>query len=290
MDGAATLRRIAITSRQGTRSHRFELTLFLPNKPSGPRPVFLLINNRPSSNTDPTRKEKSGFWPAEQVITRGYGIAAFHYAELAPDDEKTYRDGVIKFFDEDQPEDRRRTVVRSRRGRGAPAARWTTEPIPASTRRTSSSAIARRQGGFGPGRRTSASRWSSRMSLVKAALRSAGAGETIERIHPSRAPTRPEVQWPRSGSPVDQHAAGADRPRLYVASADGDLVRSPGEFRRSPHRRPCSRYAATRPIRPADMPAVDAHHRRAATTCAQAAQLTPCGGTASRISPIAWKQ
>jgi len=59
MDGAATLRRIAITSRQGAKSHQFTLTLFLPNKPSGPRPVFLLINNRPPSNTDPTRKEKS---------------------------------------------------------------------------------------------------------------------------------------------------------------------------------------------------------------------------------------
>jgi (4-O-methyl)-D-glucuronate---lignin esterase len=100
MDGAATLRRIAISSRQGARSHRFELTLFLPNKRPGAAPVFLLINNRPPSNTDPTRREKSGFWPAEQIIARGYGIAAFHYAELAPDDEKTFRDGVIKFFDD----------------------------------------------------------------------------------------------------------------------------------------------------------------------------------------------
>ena len=100
MDGAATLRRVAITSRQGSRTHRFELTLFLPNNRSGAAPVFLLINNRPPSNTDPTRKEKSGFWPAEQMIARGYGIAAFHYAEIAPDDAKTYREGVIKFFDE----------------------------------------------------------------------------------------------------------------------------------------------------------------------------------------------
>jgi hypothetical protein len=96
MDGAATLRRIAIASRQGPRSHRFELTLFLQNKPSVVVPVFLLIRQPP----DPSRKEKSGFWPAEQVIARGYGIAAFHYADLAPDDAKTCRDGVMKFFDE----------------------------------------------------------------------------------------------------------------------------------------------------------------------------------------------
>ena len=98
MDGAATLRRIAIVSRQGQRSHRFELTLFLPNTPR-PAPVFLFINNRPVSLTDPTRAEKSGFWPAEQLIARGYGMAAFHYGQLAPDDKDTFRDGVMTLFD-----------------------------------------------------------------------------------------------------------------------------------------------------------------------------------------------
>ena len=100
MAGAATLRRIAIVSREGSRSHQFELTLFLPNAAHGPAPVFLLINNRAPSNTDPTRKEKSGFWPAERMIARGYGIAAFHYAELAPDNAETYRNGIIGFFDQ----------------------------------------------------------------------------------------------------------------------------------------------------------------------------------------------
>jgi hypothetical protein len=98
MDGAATLRRIAIASRQGPRSHRFELTLFLPNRP-GRAPVFLFINNRPASLTDPTRTEKSGFWPAEQVIARGYGIAAFQYGDLAPDDKDRFRTGVMTLFD-----------------------------------------------------------------------------------------------------------------------------------------------------------------------------------------------
>jgi hypothetical protein len=86
MSDAATLRRVVITSRQGQKSHRFDLTLFLPNTP-GRVPLFLLINNRPASNTVPTRREKSGFWPAEQVIARGYGIAAFQVGQLAPDDK-----------------------------------------------------------------------------------------------------------------------------------------------------------------------------------------------------------
>jgi hypothetical protein len=97
MGGAATLRRVNIVSRQAQRSHQFELTLFLPNR-TGAAPVFVLINNRPPSNTDPARKEKSGFWPAEELIARGYGIAAFQCNELAPDDKDTYRDRVLSIF------------------------------------------------------------------------------------------------------------------------------------------------------------------------------------------------
>ena len=98
MDGAATLRRIAIVSRQGQRSHRIRADA-VPAEHAAPRPVFLLINNRPVSHTDPTRAEKSGFWPAEQLIARGYGMATFHYGHFAPDDKDTFRDGVMTLFD-----------------------------------------------------------------------------------------------------------------------------------------------------------------------------------------------
>ena len=99
MDGAATLERIAVISSQGGREHRFELTIFLPNAGTRPVPLVLLLNNRPRTNTDPTRKEKSGFWPAEEVIARGYGIAALQNNELAPDNKDRYREGVIKLFE-----------------------------------------------------------------------------------------------------------------------------------------------------------------------------------------------
>jgi hypothetical protein len=99
MDGAATLKRIAVVSTQAGREHRFDVTLFLPNRVKGGVPLFLLLNNRPATNTDPTRREKSGFWPAEQVISRGFGIAAVQVGELAPDDKARFRDGVIKLFE-----------------------------------------------------------------------------------------------------------------------------------------------------------------------------------------------
>jgi hypothetical protein len=66
MDGAATLKRVAIISGQGGREHRFEITLFVPDARPGRVPVLLLLNNRPPSNVDPTRREKSPFWPPKR--------------------------------------------------------------------------------------------------------------------------------------------------------------------------------------------------------------------------------
>lgn len=99
MDGAATLRRIRVHSTHRQRTHQFEVILFLPNAATGPVPTFLLMNNRGPENTDPTRQQKSEFWPAEAVIARGYGIAALQVRELAPDAPSTYRDGVIRLFE-----------------------------------------------------------------------------------------------------------------------------------------------------------------------------------------------
>src|SRR5699024_6426880 len=89
-------------SQHKGRSHEFELILFLPNDIQEPVPVFLLMNNRDPENTDPTREGKSGFWPAEEVIDRGYGIAAIQNDELAPDDEEHYHEEIIRLFEGEQ--------------------------------------------------------------------------------------------------------------------------------------------------------------------------------------------
>ena len=101
MLGAATLRRVAIRSRVGERGHEFELVLFLPNAFEGLVPTFLLINNRPPNNIDWTRQQKSPFWPAEAMVGRGYAMATFYNRQLAPDDTKTSREGVIGLFEGD---------------------------------------------------------------------------------------------------------------------------------------------------------------------------------------------
>jgi hypothetical protein len=99
MNGNATLRIVNIISRHQGRDHKFELILFLPNKLTGPVPVYLLMNNRPATNTDPSREEISGFWPAEEVIERGYGIAAIQNGELAPDNTGEFTERVIRLFE-----------------------------------------------------------------------------------------------------------------------------------------------------------------------------------------------
>ena len=100
MNGAATLRRVTLTSTFAGRTHSFELTLFVPH--AVPKaPVFVLLSTKPRSATDPTRAKKSEYWPAEDVIARGYAIAAIQADALAPDDEATYTEGVIRLFEGD---------------------------------------------------------------------------------------------------------------------------------------------------------------------------------------------
>ncbi len=99
MDGAATLRQVDITVSAGGKSLVIRLVLFVPNKPPKPVPAFLLICNREAKNIDPTRKEKSEFWPAEEAVARGYAIAAFLNSDVDPDKHDGFKDGIHGMLD-----------------------------------------------------------------------------------------------------------------------------------------------------------------------------------------------
>jgi hypothetical protein len=243
MDGAATLKRIAVVSRQATRTHQFELTLFLPNARPGAVPVFLLINNRPATNTDPTRREKSGFWPAEQVIARGYGIAAIQYGDLSPDDKDHYREGVIALFEGTTSGPRAQSAWAAIAAWGWGASRamdyFLTDPRIDATR---VAVVGHSRGG-------KAALWAGaedeRFALVisnesgegGAALSRRNFGETVARINTSFPHWFTETYRTFNGRepelPIDQHmllALAAPR-ALYVGSADEDLWSDPrGEF------------------------------------------------------------
>jgi len=85
MDGAATRKRIKVEygGKYGTNS--FTFTAFIPRTAS-PSPAFLFICNRsPDENINPERRRKSGLWPAEEIVRRGYAAITFFNGEVSPD-------------------------------------------------------------------------------------------------------------------------------------------------------------------------------------------------------------
>ena len=99
MGGAATLKQVDVTITANGQSLVIHLVLFVPNKTPKPVPAFLLICNRGLENIDPTRKTKSEFWPAEEVIARGYAIAAFYNADVDPDKHDGFQNGIHGMLD-----------------------------------------------------------------------------------------------------------------------------------------------------------------------------------------------
>jgi pimeloyl-ACP methyl ester carboxylesterase len=99
MNGAATLRQVDITINSEEKWLVIHLILFIPNRVKKPVPAFLLIDNRGPGNTDPTRKVKSEFWPAEEVIARGYAISVFSNSDVDPDNFDDFKNGIHGLLD-----------------------------------------------------------------------------------------------------------------------------------------------------------------------------------------------
>lgn len=270
MEGAATLRRVAVISRQEGREHRFDITVFLPNARREPVPLFLLLNNRPATNVDPARQEKSGFWPAEEVVARGYGIAALQVGDLAPDDRERFRDGAIRLFegtaDRSRPADAWGALAAWAWGASRSLDYFETDP------RVDAARVAV----VGHSRGGKAALWAGaedeRFALVisnesgqgGAALSRRNYGETVARI------TEVFPHWfarnyasyggREEALPVDQHMLIAlIAPRLvYVASADEDLWADPrGEFLSQVHASTVYALWGDSPMRAEDMPPLE---------------------------------
>ena len=270
IDGQATFKRVAILSRQEGRSHEFELLLFLPNAAKKPVPVFLLINNRQFTNTDPTRKEKSEFWPVEEAIARGYGMAAIQNADLAPDDKNTYREGIIRLFEgktHERPADACEALAAW--GWGASRVMDYFE--------TDKDVDASKVAVLGHSRGGKCALWAGaedeRFALVisnnsgcgGAALSRRKYGETVERINTNFphwfCDNFDKYNGKEEELPVDQHMLIAlIAPRaVYVASASEDLWADPkGEFLSLAHASPVyGLWDQSAQIGPDDLPPVD---------------------------------
>ena len=98
MDGAATLKLVNIHLGIQPEAPVIHLNLFIPNNRKKPAPAFLLICNRGRENIDPTRKIKSDFWPAEQIVARGYAAASFFNGDVAPDKYDGFTTGIHAYL------------------------------------------------------------------------------------------------------------------------------------------------------------------------------------------------
>jgi hypothetical protein len=112
INGAATLKEVDVTISRANKSLVIHLKLFTPNHAMKPVPTFLLINNRGIENIDPTRVNKSQFWPVEEVIARGYGIAAFYNADVDQDKFDEFQGGIHELLDKKpRPDDAWGTIA-----------------------------------------------------------------------------------------------------------------------------------------------------------------------------------
>lgn len=98
MEGKATRKQVKITFRGPGGEGAIKLVLFTPNQAPKPAPCFLLICNRSVTNIDATREMKSDFWPAEEMIARGYAAAAFYNGDVAADKTNSFNTGVHAIF------------------------------------------------------------------------------------------------------------------------------------------------------------------------------------------------
>ena len=97
MDGKALRKRIVIRYSGPGGEGAIRVTAFIP-KSAKPAPAFLLICNRPERNIDSERFEKSPFWPAEELVARGYAALAFFNGDVDPDAYDGFTNGVHGVF------------------------------------------------------------------------------------------------------------------------------------------------------------------------------------------------
>ena len=100
MDGAALRKRIRIEYGGAYGTNSFVATVFIPMSARRPVPAFVFICNRDPSNIDPDRKVKSGFWPAEEIVARGFAAIAFHNRDVTPDRYHGNRLGAFAAFED----------------------------------------------------------------------------------------------------------------------------------------------------------------------------------------------
>lgn len=111
MDGRALRKRVRAMYAGPFGGGSFTFTAFIPRGAKRPAPAFLLVCNRdPAANIDPDREKKSGFWPAEEIVDRGYAAIAFWSGDISPDRQHGRTLGVFAAFEDVEKQYRDRSA------------------------------------------------------------------------------------------------------------------------------------------------------------------------------------
>lgn len=107
MEGVALRKQVTVRYSGPGGAGAMQVVAFIP-KTAAPAPAFLLICNRKWEPLDPARRARSAFWPAEELVARGYAAVAYYVDDVDPDEHDGFRNGVHGIF---QPDPAVRTVV-----------------------------------------------------------------------------------------------------------------------------------------------------------------------------------
>ena len=106
LEGNATQKEILINIESDGKLLSFNLILFTPNNVKQPVPSFLLIDPWFSETNTPRWKQKGNYWPVEEALARGYGMAIFDASQLDPDNFDNFKNGIHAILDKNpRPDD-----------------------------------------------------------------------------------------------------------------------------------------------------------------------------------------
>ncbi|HVJ46047.1 MAG TPA: alpha/beta hydrolase-fold protein [Luteolibacter sp.] len=100
-DGKATVKHVEITFTTPKGPRTIRPVVVLPNGVEKPVAAFLLINNRRPDLLDPDNTNE--FFPAREIIARGYAAVGFHYGDVDIDKKDGYADGIRSQYDSVPP-------------------------------------------------------------------------------------------------------------------------------------------------------------------------------------------
>ena len=108
MQGKAVCRRMSVDIAGPRGRVSFPFVAFVP-KSANPVPATVLICNRPArENLDPSRTLRSDFWPAEDIVARGFAAIAFATEDVAADSpDAGFDQGVFSAYQKSVDRDER---------------------------------------------------------------------------------------------------------------------------------------------------------------------------------------